>query len=149
MTAKELIEQLSQVAPDTEIVGGMFNGRTNTYTVLDELHVFGFDDIYNDFFGTPGAFDDKLMTIKSKDVVYLGSLFESLDKRVMEDRGIIWQKRKAASKREQCRARMSIAEREQARPKVKLYHASTIRVEHPDVQHSRPNLDFGGASLPW
>ena len=35
------------------------------------------------------------------------------------------------------------------RKKVKLYHASTIRVEHPDVQHSRPNLDFGGASLPW
>ena len=45
--------------------------------------------------------------------------------------------------------RFSYAEREQARPKVKLYHASTIRVEHPDVQHSRPNLDFGGASLPW
>ena len=35
------------------------------------------------------------------------------------------------------------------RKKVKLYHASTIRVEHPDVQHSRPNLDFAGASLPW
>lgn len=94
MTAKELIEQLSKVAPDTEIVGGMFNGRTDTYTVLDELHVFQFDDIYNDFFGTPGAFDDKLMTIKSKDVVYLGSFFESLDKRVMEDRGIIWRLRK-------------------------------------------------------
>ena len=30
------------------------------------------------------------------------------------------------------------------RKKVKLYHASTIRVEHPDVQHSRPNLDFEG-----
>ena len=94
MTAKELIEQLSKVEPETEIVGGMFNGRTNTYTVLDELHVFGFDDIYNDFFGTPGAFDDKLMTIKSKDVVYLGSLFESCNERVMEDRGIIWQMRK-------------------------------------------------------
>ena len=94
MTAKELIEQLSQVAPETEIVGGMWNGRTNTYTVLDELHVFEFDDIYNDFFGTPGAFDDKLMTIKSKDVVYLGSLFDSLDNRVMEDRGIVWQMRK-------------------------------------------------------
>lgn len=77
MTAKDLIEQLSKVAPETEIVGGMWNGRTNTYTVLDELHVFGFDDIYNDFYGTPGAFDDKLMTIKSKDVVYLGSLFDS------------------------------------------------------------------------
>ena len=94
MTAKDLIEQLSRVAPDTEIVGGMWNGRTNTYTVLDELHVFGFDDIYNDFYGTPGAFDDKLLDIKSKDVVYLGSLFESLDQRVMEDRGIVWQMRK-------------------------------------------------------
>ena len=30
------------------------------------------------------------------------------------------------------------------RKKVKLYHASTIRVEHPDVQHSRPTLDFEG-----
>lgn len=82
------------MAPETEIVGGMWNGRTNTYTVLDELHVFGFDDIYNDFFGTPGAFDNKLLDIKSEKVVYLGSLFESLDKRVMEDRGIIWQMRK-------------------------------------------------------
>ena len=26
---------------------------------------------------------------------------------------------------------------------MKLYHASTIVVEHPDVLHSRPNLDFG------
>ena len=94
MIAKELIEQLSKVASETEIVGGLFNGRVNTYTVLDELHVFEFDDIYNDFYGTPGAFDDKLMTIKSKDVVYLGSMFESGDKRVMADRGIIWQMRK-------------------------------------------------------
>lgn len=94
MTAKDLIEQLSRVAPDTEIVGGMWNGRTNTYTVLDELHVFGFDDIYNDFYGTPGAFDDKLLDIRSKDVVYLGSLFDSCNERVMTDRGIIWRLRK-------------------------------------------------------
>ena len=94
MTAKELIEQLSKVAPETEIVGGMWNGRTNTYTVLDELHVFEFDEIYNDFYGTPGAFDDKLMTIRSKDVVYLGSLFDSCNERVMEDRGIVWRMRK-------------------------------------------------------
>ena len=53
-----------------------------------------YDQVYADFFGTPGAFDDKLMTIKSKNVVYLGSLFDSLDKRVMQDRGIIWQMRK-------------------------------------------------------
>ena len=24
-----------------------------------------------------------------------------------------------------------------------LYHASTVAVEHPDLEHSRPNLDFG------
>ena len=94
MTAKDLIDKLSQVDPDTEIIGGMFNGRTNTYTVLDELHVFLYDQVYADFYGTPGAFDDKLMTIKSKNVVYLGSLFESTDKQVMQDRGIIWQMRK-------------------------------------------------------
>lgn len=94
MTAKDLIEKLSQVDPDTEIIGGTWNGRTNTYTVLDELHVFLYDQVYADFFGTPGAFDDKLMTIKSKNVVYLGSSFDSLNKRVMQDRGIIWQMRK-------------------------------------------------------
>ena len=94
MTAKDLIDKLSQVDPDTEIIGGMFNGRTNTYTVLDELHVFLYDQVYADFYGTPGAFDDKLMTIKSKNVVYLGSLFDSLDERVIQDRGIIWQMRK-------------------------------------------------------
>jgi hypothetical protein len=94
MTAKELIEQLSKVAPDTEIVGGMFNGRVNTYTMLDKMSVYSFDDIFNDFYGTPGAFDDKLLKIRSKDVVYLGSLFESTDKRVMADRSVIWQMRK-------------------------------------------------------
>lgn len=26
---------------------------------------------------------------------------------------------------------------------MKLYHASIIAVDHPDVLHSRPNLDFG------
>lgn len=34
------------------------------------------------------------MTIRSKDVVYLSSLFESADKRVLEDRGIVWRMRK-------------------------------------------------------
>ena len=40
------------------------------------------------------AFDDKLMTIKSEKVVYLGSFFESTNKRVMEDRHFVWQLRK-------------------------------------------------------
>lgn len=89
MTVHELIQKLSKVPPDTEIVGGMFNGRENTYTVFDYLRVFLYDDIYADFYGTPGAFDDKLMNIRSKKVVYLGSTFDSLDKQVQEDRRVI------------------------------------------------------------
>lgn len=94
MTAKELITKLSEVDPDTEIVGGMWNGRVETYKVLDELHVISYDDIHNDFFGTPGAFDDKLFTIKSKKVAYLGSQFECQDRRLLNDRHFIWRLRK-------------------------------------------------------
>lgn len=90
MTAKELIEQLSKVAPETEIVGGMWNGKVDTYTVIDELHVIPYDDLLSDFYGTPGAFDDKLMKIRSKEGVYLGSMFESLNKQVLEDRRVVW-----------------------------------------------------------
>jgi hypothetical protein len=90
MTAKDLIEKLSQVSPDTEIVSGMWNGRVDTYTVIDRVHVFPYDAIYADFFGTPGAFDDGLMKIRSKDVVYISSLFEETDKRIVADRRIIW-----------------------------------------------------------
>ncbi len=89
MTVQELIQKLSKVSPDTEIVGGMFNGRVNTYTVIDDLRIFSYDDIYTDFYGTPGAFDDKLLDIRSKKVIYLGSAFDSVDKQVQEDRGVI------------------------------------------------------------
>ena len=91
MTARKLIDKLSKVSPDTKIVGGVFNGRVNTYTVLDDLRVFSFDDIYADFYGTPGAFDDKLLNIRSKKVVYFGSTFDSLDKQVQEDRRVLCQ----------------------------------------------------------
>ena len=94
MTAKELIEQLQKVAPDTEIIGGTWNGHVDTYTVIDRARVFLFDQVYADFFGTPGAFDDRLMKIKSKEIVYLGSEFESLNKRMAEDRRVIWRMRR-------------------------------------------------------
>ena len=90
MTAKELIKKLSEVAPDTEIVGGIWNGRVDTYTVMDELHVIPFDDILSDFYGTPGAFDNKLLQIRSKEVVYIGSLFEGQDKLLVADKRVIW-----------------------------------------------------------
>ena len=90
MKAGELIEKLSRVSPDTEIIGGTWNGRVDTYTVLDEYHVFPFDAVSADFFGTPGAFDEKLLGIRSKDVVYLGSLFDELNEQVVSDRRFLW-----------------------------------------------------------
>ena len=50
---------------------------------------------------------------------------------------------KAAIEREYCQSRFGTVEREQARLKVKLYHASTSIIENPDVLHSREKLDFG------
>lgn len=90
MTVKELIDKLYQLDPDTEIVGGVWNGRVDTYTVLDEVQVFPYDRIYADFYGTSGAFDEKLLHIHSQNVVYLGSLFDSLNDQVSEDRRVIW-----------------------------------------------------------
>lgn len=81
---------MSSLDPDTEIVGGVWNGRVDTYTVLDEVQVFPYDRIYADFYGTPGAFDEKLLHIQSGNVVYLGSLFDSLNDQVSEDRRVIW-----------------------------------------------------------
>ena len=78
MTAKKLIEKLSEIEPDTEIICGTWNGRVDTNTVIDRLRVYLYDQVYADFYGTLGAFDDRLMDIKSKHVVYLGSQFASL-----------------------------------------------------------------------
>ena len=94
MTAKEMIEQLQKVAPDTEIISGTWNGPVDTYTVIDRARVFLYDQVYADFFGTPGAFDDRLMEIKSKEIIYLGSEFESLNMRMAEDRRMIWRIRR-------------------------------------------------------
>lgn len=79
MKARDLIDKLSQVSSDAEVIGGTWNGRVDTYTVLDSFHKVQYDDIYPDFYGTPGAFDDRLAQIRSRDVVYLGSTFDQTD----------------------------------------------------------------------
>lgn len=89
MKASELIDKLSQVSPDTEVVGGVWNGKADTYTVLDTALDVPYDSVYADFFGTPGHFDHRLMDIKSKDVLYLGSTFED-SLRVIDDRRFLW-----------------------------------------------------------
>lgn len=89
MKASELIDKLSQVSPDTEVVGGVWNGKADTYTVLDAALDVPYDSVYADLFGTPGHFDHRLMDIKSKDVIYLGSTFED-SLRVIDDRRFLW-----------------------------------------------------------
>jgi len=46
---------------------------------------------------------------------------------------------KAAIEREQCQSRLDTVEREQARPKVKLYHASTMVIKKPGKVRYRLN----------
>lgn len=89
MTARELIDKLSQVAPDTEVISGVWNGKVDTYTVLDLFLNMPYDSVCADFFGTPGSFDLRMMDIKSPEVVYLGSTFEESDPRVIDDRRFI------------------------------------------------------------
>ena len=89
MTARELIDRLSQVAPDTEVIGGVWNGKVDTYTVLDIVLNVPYDSMYADFFGTPGPFDHRLMGIKSKDVVYLVSTFDH-SLQVTDARRFLW-----------------------------------------------------------
>lgn len=86
MTARELIDKLSQVAPETEIIGGLWNGRVDTYTVLDLFLKMPYEGVYADFFGTPGAFDQRMMDIKSPEIVYLSSTFVESDSQLIEDR---------------------------------------------------------------
>ena len=75
MKVQELMDKLSGVSPDAEIIGGIWNGEVNTYTVLDRCLVVPYDEVFTDFYGTPGAFDHRLAKIESPEVVYLGSSF--------------------------------------------------------------------------
>ena len=62
--------------------------------------VFPFEGVSADFVGTSGAFDKRLLDIRSKDVVYLGSLFDELDEQVISDRRFL--RRLSAILRQHC-----------------------------------------------
>ena len=89
MKAHELIDKLSQVSPDTEVIGGAWNGKADTYTVLDTALDVPYDSVYTDFFHTPDPLDYRLMDIKSKDVIYLGSTFDH-NLQVIDARRLLW-----------------------------------------------------------
>ena len=78
MKVSDLISQLQACDPEAEVITGIWNGYVDTYTVLDSVRQYPYDAIYNDFFGTPDPFDDRLLHLSDfGNVVYLGSNFDN------------------------------------------------------------------------
>lgn len=75
ITVCELIAQLQQCDPDAIVISTAWDGQTNTYCAIDHLHQFVTDDLTNDFFGTPGEIDRRVLGAQSKHVVCIDSLF--------------------------------------------------------------------------
>jgi len=84
MTVRQLIDRLQQCDPEALVIGTLFNGWTDTYCALDHVSEFTFDQLFNDYFGTPGATDDRVWHTNAKNVVCIDSLF-SYDKIVSRD----------------------------------------------------------------
>lgn len=85
MKVKDLIDKLTTCDPEAEVITGIWNGKVNTYTVLDSVHEFLYDQIEADFFGTPGAMDERLFSNQIEKFVYIGTQFD-YDKQVIKDR---------------------------------------------------------------
>lgn len=81
---KELIEVLQKCDPEAELVSTIWNGWTNTYCAIDCVQRFTYDELSNDFFGTPGQTDHKVFCSQAQNIVLLCSLFE-YDKTLVRD----------------------------------------------------------------
>ena len=87
MKVKELLKALEGVDPETEVIGGAWNGRVDTYKVMDDTWYTEFDNLWSDFYGTPGEMDGRLFQIESENVFYIGSHFTILNRKASaEDR---------------------------------------------------------------
>lgn len=83
MKVRELIEKLSTVDPDADIWVGYKNlAGANTYASLDYMLTCDFSFIENDFYGTPGNIDIRLLKGKKDDdkIVYFGTEFDIIDR---------------------------------------------------------------------
>lgn len=81
----ELIERLKQCNPDAIVISTLWNGWTDTYCAIDSVHEFSFEELSNDFYGTPGAMDEMVLTSQAENVVCISSLFD-YDERVNFDK---------------------------------------------------------------
>lgn len=75
MTVRELVAHLQEYDPDALVISGIWNGKADTYCAVDHVHQFTLEEILNDFFGTPGATDDRVFLSHADNVVYIGTTF--------------------------------------------------------------------------
>ena len=88
MKVKELLKALEGVDPEAEVIGGVWNGRVDTYKVMDDTWYTEFDNLWGDFYGTPGEMDDRLFQIESEKVFYIGSHFTILNRKASADKNL-------------------------------------------------------------
>ena len=76
MSAREVASELMK-NPEAEVWCGVWNGHVNTYAVVDHMLKLEYDQISNDFYGTPGRMDKRLFEPgrKSSEIFYIGSTF--------------------------------------------------------------------------
>ena len=97
MKVKELLKALEGVHPEAEVIGGAWNGRVDTYKVMDDTWYTEFDNLWGDFYGTPGEMDDRLFQIQSENVFYIGSHFPIINKKASADKNFVWRLREVAA----------------------------------------------------
>jgi len=76
MKVKALIAQLQQCDPEALVISTLWNGWTDTYCAMDHVSQFTSEQLFNDFFGTPGETDDRVWDGTTENVVCISSLFE-------------------------------------------------------------------------
>lgn len=76
MKTKELIEFLEKY-PESEVWGTSWNGYVETYSVIDRVISAKYGEFRNDFFGTPGRMDKRVLQNHNEedDIVLIGSRF--------------------------------------------------------------------------
>ena len=72
--AGELAAELMK-DPEAPVWCGAWNGYVSTYAVVDHAFKFRYEEVSNDFFGTPGRMDKRLFDKNVKEVFYVGSDF--------------------------------------------------------------------------
>lgn len=77
LLARDVASELMK-NPEAEVWCGAWNGYTSTYAAVDHVYKLNYDQVSNDFFGTPGRMDKRLFQPGRKnnsEIFYIGSEF--------------------------------------------------------------------------